>query len=254
MIAKIEKHEAIDNIESIMAAADAIMVARGDLGVEIPPENVPGIQKMLVKRASGIGKPVIIATQMLRSMVDSPRPTRAEAADVANAVYEGADAVMLSEETAVGSFPDQAVAFMARIAASAEKDFQHDKYLSLFPQKDVSASVAYAACVLADHLGAAAIIATTRSGATARNIARFRPRPKIIALSPEPATVNQLSLVWGCIPLRVRETPSADEKVEKAVAAALGAGLVKTGDLVVITAGHPEYLEGTTNMIQVKRV
>lgn len=254
VIAKIEKHEAIANIESIMAVADAVMVARGDLGVEIPPENVPGIQRMLVKQAGIIGKPVIIATQMMRSMVDSPRPTRAEAADVANAVYQGADAVMLSEETAVGSFPDQAVAFMARIAASTEKDFQHEKYLSLFPQKDISASVAYAACVLADHLGAEAIIATTRSGSTARNIARFRPRPKIIALSPEPATVKQLSMVWGCISHRVRETPDADEMVEKAIAAALDAGLVKTGDLVVITAGHPEYKAGTTNMIQVKQV
>ena len=237
VIAKIEKHEAIANIESIMEAADAIMVARGDLGVEIPPENVPGIQRMLVKKAGSMGKPVIIATQMLRSMVDSPRPTRAEAADVANAVYQGADAVMLSEETAVGSFPDQAVAFMARIAASTEKDFQYDKHLNMFPQKDVSASVAYAACVLADHLDAEAIIATTRSGATARNIARFRPRPKIIALSPEPASVKQLSMVWGCIPQQIRETPGAEEKVEKAVAAALDAGLVKAGDLVVDNGG-----------------
>jgi pyruvate kinase len=252
VIAKIEKHEAIANIESIMAAADAIMVARGDLGVEIPPENVPGIQRKLVKQANAIGKPIIIATQMLRSMVDSPRPTRAEAADVANAVYQGADAVMLSEETAVGSFPDLAVAFMARIAASTEKDFQYEKYLNLFPQKDVSASVAYAACVLADHLDAAAVIATTRSGATARNIARFRPKPNIIALSPEPTTVKQLSMVWGCIPYQVKETPGAEEKVEKAAAAALEAGLVKTGDLVVITAGHPEFKAGTTNMIQVK--
>ncbi len=254
VIAKIEKHEAIANIESIMEATDAVMVARGDLGVEIPPENVPGIQRMLVKQAGSMGKPVIIATQMLRSMVDSPRPTRAEAADVANAVYQGADAVMLSEETAIGSFPDQAVAFMARIAASTEKDFQYDKYLKLFPQKDVSASVAYAACVLADHLNAEAIIATTRSGATAKNIARFRPRPKIIALSPEPTTVKQLSMVWGCIPHRIRETPGAGEKVEIAVAEALDAGVVKRGDLVVITAGHPEYKAGTTNMIQVKEV
>lgn len=253
VIAKIEKHEAIANIKSIMEIADAVMAARGDLGVEIPPENVPGIQRMLIKQAGIIGKPVIIATQMLRSMVDSPRPTRAEAADVANAVYQGADAVMLSEETAIGSYPDQAVAFMARIAASTEKDFQHDKYLSIFPKKDVSASVAYAACVLADHLDAAAIIATTRSGATARNIARFRPKPKIIALSPEPSTVKELSMVWGCIPHRVRETSDAEAMVEKAVGVALDAGLVKKGDLVVITAGHPEYMVGTTNMIQVKQ-
>ncbi len=254
VIAKIEKHEAVSNIDSIMAAADAIMVARGDLGVEIPLETVPGIQKMLVKRAGNIGKPVIIATQMLRSMVESPRPTRAEAADVANAVYEGADAVMLSEETASGSFPDQAVAFMRKIATSAENDFRHEKYLEPLLEKDVSASVAYAACVLADHLDAKAIIATTRSGATARNIARFRPRPKLIALSPDAETVRQLSLVWGCIPCCVRETPDTDEKIENAARAALEAGLVANGDLVVITAGHPEYREGTTNMIQVKRL
>jgi len=254
VVAKIEKHEAIGNIDAIMAVADAIMVARGDLGVEIPPETVPGIQKMLVKQAGDHGKPVIIATQMLRSMVESPRPTRAEAADVANAVYEGADAVMLSEETASGSFPEQATAFMAKIAESAEKDFQYEKYLGSLRQKDVNASVAYAACVLADHLEAKAIIATTRSGATARNIARFRPRPLIIALSPEPKTVNRLSLVWGCIPLWVQETPDTDEKIEKAAKAALKAGLVVPGDLVVITAGHPEYVEGTTNMIQVMRL
>lgn len=254
VIAKIEKHEAIANIESIIAVADAVMVARGDLGVEIPPETVPGIQKMLVKKAGDAGKPVIIATQMLRSMVESPRPTRAEAADVANAVYEGADAVMLSEETASGSFPQEAATFMAKIAESAEKDFHHEKYLGPLSEKDVSTSVAYAACVLADHLGAKAIIATTRSGATARNIARFRPRPAIIALSPEAKTVNRLSLVWGCIPHCLQETPDTDEKIDTAAKAALEAGLAKSGHLVVITAGHPEYVEGTTNMIQVKRL
>ncbi len=254
VIAKIEKHEAIVNIDAIIAAADALMVARGDLGVEIPPETVPGIQKMVVARASAAGKPVIIATQMLRSMVDAPRPTRAEAADVANAVYDGADAVMLSEETATGAFPDQAAAFMSRIAASAEKDFHHERYLGLLPGKDVSASVAHASCVLADHLDAAAIIATTRSGATARNIARFRPRSKLIALSPEISTVRQLAMVWGCIPCLASEAMNPDEMIDTAATAALNAGLVNRGDLVVITAGQPEFVEGTTNMMRVKRV
>ncbi|MBW2370461.1 MAG: pyruvate kinase, partial [Deltaproteobacteria bacterium] len=235
VIAKIEKHEALGNIDDIMSAADGIMVARGDLGVEIPPENVPNIQKMLVKKANVLGKPVIIATQMLRSMVDAPRPTRAEAADVANAVFEGADAIMLSEETATGSFPDQAVAFMARIAESAEREFQHDKYLGLIPKKEMSESVAHASCVLADHLDAAAVIATTRSGATARYIARFRPRARIIALSPDLATVRRLSLVWGCIPHWVPGTKNTDEMIENAAGTSLESGMVKPGDLVVIT-------------------
>ncbi len=252
VIAKIEKHEAIENIDEIMAAADGIMVARGDLGVEIPPENVPRIQKMLVKKANEVGKPVIIATQMLRSMVDAPRPTRAEAADVANAVFEGADAVMLSEETATGKFPDQAVAFMARIAESAERDFMHEKYLRLIPQKEVSASVAHASCVLADHLDAAAIIATTRSGATAQNISRFRPKPKLIALSPEETTARKLALVWGCFSLWVQEAKNPEEMIEMAAATVIESGLVQKGDLIVITSGQPEFIQGTTNMLKVR--
>ncbi len=252
VIAKIEKHEAISNIDDIMASADGIMVARGDLGVEIPPENVPGIQKMLVKKANDVGKPVIIATQMLRSMVDAPSPTRAEAADVANAVFEGADAVMLSEETATGLYPDRAVAFMARIAESAEKDFMHEKYLRLIPQKEISASVAHASCVLADHLDAVAILATTRSGATAQNIARFRPKPKLIALSPEKATARRLSLVWGCNSLWVAEAKTPEEMIEMASATVIESGLAEKGDLIVITSGHPEFIQGSTNMLQVR--
>lgn len=254
VIAKIEKHEALNNIDSIMAAADGIMVARGDLGVEIPPENVPNIQKMLVKRANAVGKPVIIATQMLRSMVNSPRPTRAEAADVANAVFEGADAVMLSEETATGAFPDQAVAFMARIAESAEKNFSHERYLQMVPTREVSASVAHAACVLADHLGAAAIIATTRSGSTAKNISRFRPQPKLIVLSPELETVRRLALYWGCIPRLVPRSSDTDEMIDTATDVALKTGQVNKGELVVITAGQPEYVKGTTNILRVNRL
>lgn len=252
VIAKIEKHEAIVNVDEIMAAADGIMVARGDLGVEIPLENVPRIQKMLVKKANEVGKPVIIATQMLRSMVAAPQPTRAEAADVANAVFEGADAVMLSEETATGMFPDQAVAMMARIAESAEKDFMHEKYLRLVPQKEVSASVAHASCVLADHLDAAAIIASTRSGATAQNIARFRPKPKLIALSPEETTARRLALVWGCFPLWVQEARDPEEMIEMAAATLIELGLAKKGDLIVITSGQPGFIQGTTNMLKVR--
>jgi pyruvate kinase len=254
VIAKIEKHEALNNIEKIMNAADGIMVARGDLGVEIPLENVPNIQKTLVSRANAVGKPVIIATQMLRSMVDSPRPTRAEAADVANAVLDGADAVMLSEETASGDYPVQALQFIARIAESAEEEYPHEKYLQVLSKMDVAASVAHASCILAEHLDATAIIATTHTGSTAIHISRFKPRPKIISLSPNRVTVRRLSLIWGCIPGFLAYTRDTDEMIENAAQSALKTGNVSRGDLVVITAGHPVWLSGTTNMMRVKKL
>ena len=254
VIAKIEKHEALDNIESIMDSSDGIMVARGDLGVEIPLEKVPEIQKMLVRIANTTGKPVIIATQMLRSMVNSPRPTRAEATDVANAVLDGTDAVMLSEETASGSYPVEAVEFMVRIAENAEKNFPHNKYLQLMPKKDISGSVAYASCVLADHLNARAIVATTRSGFTASQISRFKPKPPIIALSPDPQTVRRLALYWGCCPFLEEDSVDTDARLEEASASALKTGKVNQGDLVVITAGHPVRAAGTTNMLKVKNL
>ncbi len=254
VIAKIEKHEALTHIDQIMEVSDGIMVARGDLGVEIPLENVPGIQKMLIAKANVMGRPVIIATQMLRSMVDSPRPTRAEATDVANAVLDGADAIMLSEETAMGEYPVEAVQFMRRIALHTEKDFPYDKYLRLLPNPEVSESVAYAACVLADHLDAAAIIATTQSGFTAKQISKFRPKSKVIALSPDPETVRRLSLYWGCIPTFQEKTDNTDEMIDKAAIAASETGYVSRGDKVVITAGHPLWVAGTTNMIQVKTI
>jgi pyruvate kinase len=191
---------------------------------------------------------------MLRSMVTAPRPTRAEAADVANAVFEGADAVMLSEETATGEFPSQAVSFMARIARSAEENFPHERYLKMVPKREISASVAHAACVLADHLDASAIIATTRSGATARNISRFRPRPRLIALSTEEQTVRRLALYWGCTPRLVTNAVDMHAMMEEATRAAIATGLVSQGELVVITAGQPDYVEGTTNILKVNRL
>jgi len=254
VIAKIEKHEALDNIDDIIAVSDGIMVARGDLGVEIPLENVPGIQTMLVSKANAAGKPVIVATQMLRSMVNAPRPTRAEATDVANGVMDGADAVMLSEETAIGSYPVEAVQYMVRIAESAEKRYPHDKYLRLIPQKEVSESVAHASCVLADHLEAAAIVATTRSGHTAMQISRFKPKPKLIALSPDEITIRRLCLYWGCLPSLVSEAKDTDERIENAALSALKTGLVQKDDTVVITSGHPAWVEGTTNMLRVKKL
>lgn len=254
IIAKIEKHEAVDRIDEIVEAADGIMVARGDLGVEIPLEEVPVVQKMLIDRANASGKPVITATQMLRSMVDSPRPTRAEAADVANAVLDGTDAVMLSEETAIGSYPVQSVQFMVRIVKSAETHFPHARYLRLVPKKGVAESVAYAACVLADHLDARAIIAPTQSGQTARQISRFKPRQPIISLSPRGNTVRRLTLCRGCLPRLVADPVDTDDMIESAARSALETGLVASGDLAVITAGHPVGIAGSTNMVRVRKL
>ncbi|MFO7666680.1 MAG: pyruvate kinase [Desulfobacterales bacterium] len=254
VIAKIEKHEALDDIDGIMEATDGIMVARGDLGVEIPLENVPNIQKLLVKKANNMGKPVIIATQMLRSMVSAPRPSRAEANDVANAVLDGTDAVMLSEETASGEYPVHAIQYMRRIAEKAEENFPHERYLRLMPKKDISESVAYASCVLADHLDASAIVATTRSGSTAAHISRFRPKTRIIALSPEKSAVRRLALCWGCLPSLVVELKGKDNMADSSAVSALASGYVSKGDLIVITSGYPEYVEGTTNMMRVVRL
>jgi len=254
VIAKIEKHEALINIDEIMEISDGIMVARGDLGVEIDIENIPGIQKMLVVKANAAGKPVIIATQMLRSMVHAPRPTRAEASDVANAVLDGADAVMLSEETASGDFPVEAVRYMARIAANVEKTYPHDRYLKVLPAKKIPDAVAYASCVLADHLEAKAIVPTTRSGFTAKQISRFRPKTKIIALSPDQTTVRRLALYWGCLPSFVPDPRDTDEMIEKAAQSALATGNVAKGDLIIITAGYPVWAAGTTKMLKVKKL
>ncbi len=254
VIAKIEKHEALDHIDAIVEASDGIMVARGDLGVEIALERVPGIQKMLVQKANTAGKPVIIATQMLRSMVESPRPTRAEATDVANAVLDGTDALMLSEETASGQYPVQAVAYMARIAQTAEANYPYDKSFHQISKAEMSESVAHAACILADHLNAEAIVATTKSGFTAQQISRFRPKSRIISLSPDSQTVRRLTLYWGCLPGHVPYTKDTDKMFDFASEFAQETGYAKKGDLVVITAGHPLWETGTTNMITVRRL
>jgi pyruvate kinase len=254
VIAKIEKHEALNDIDNIVDVSDGIMVARGDLGVEIPLENVPGTQKTLVRKGNEAGKPVIIATQMLRSMVDSPRPTRAEATDVANAVLDGADALMLSEETAMGSYPVRAVEYMARIAKVSEEKYPYAKSFQEILQTRISESVAHATCILSDHLSARAIIATTKSGYTAHQIARFRPKSRIIAVSPDIRTVRQLALYWGCMPGLMDYTRETDEMFDRASEFAIEKGHAKKGDLVVITAGHPMWEAGTTNMITVRRL
>jgi pyruvate kinase len=254
VIAKIEKHEALDNIDAIMEISDGIMVARGDLGVEIPLEDVPLIQKRLIHQANLHGKPVITATQMLRSMVNSPRPTRAEATDIANAVLDGTDAIMLSEETASGSYPVESVMYMNRLATAAETGFPFEQFLRLIPRKDISESVAHASCILADHLDAKAIVAHTLTGRTARYISRFRPRQPIVALSPNIKTLRRLALCWGCQPRLINDPQDTDDMIEKATRAARDAGDVSAGDLIVITVGHPVWVSGTTNMLRVKRV
>jgi len=254
VIAKIEKHEAVEEADAILEVSDGIMLARGDLGVEIPLERVPGIQKRLIRQANNRGKPVITATQMLRSMVDSPSPTRAEATDVANAVLDGTDAVMLSEETASGKYPVESLRFMVRILEATEASFPHAWYLSQTPKDTVSESVAHAACVLADHLGASAIVAPTSSGKTAEHVSRFRPRQRIIALSPNPAAVRRAALYWGCHPVHTEPFGGGDDVIQASVQEALQHGCVSAGDLLVVTAGHPFWVPGSTNMIRVRRV
>ncbi|PIE69964.1 MAG: pyruvate kinase [Deltaproteobacteria bacterium] len=254
VVAKIEKHESLSNIDAILEAADAIMIARGDLGVEIPLETVPNIQKRLIRLANNRGKPVIVATQMLRSMCESPRPTRAEANDVANAVLDGADAVMLSEESASGLYPVKAVHYLAAIASSAEERYPHTQYLNLSPRMEISESVAYAACVLAEHLGAQAVVAATTSGFTAKQISRFRPRAKILAMSHDSSAVRRLSLYWGCIPLHVPLAEDMDQMFTLCAETAVQEQAVAAGDRIVITAGYPLGQAGTTTMIKVKEI
>jgi pyruvate kinase len=257
VIAKIEKQEALDHVDDILSVADGIMVARGDLGVEIPLERVPLVQKMLIRRALAAGKPVITATQMLGSMVDNPRPTRAEVADVANAVLDGTDAIMLSEETAKGSYPVEAVAMMARIAADAETGFTFGAWAEeLHRRRDapLPMAVGRAAAELAASIDAACIITFTHSGATARLVARCRPGRPILALTPVAETYRRLALVWGVIPALAERMESTDVMITRALIAARSAGLANKGARVVVTAGAPVDVAGTTNLIRTETV
>ena len=257
VIAKIEKFEALDNIDDIVAVAGGIMVARGDLGVEIPLELVPRAQKMLIAKANRAAIPVITATQMLRSMVDNPRPTRAEVSDVANAILDGTDAVMLSEETAVGKHPVKAVQVMHRVAADVELDFDHATWIKRqFNDGELSfeAAVAHSAVRMAEDSGATAIITYTRSGSTTRLVARYRPRQKLLSMTPGVATATRMALVFGADPLLTEEGRTGEEMERVAIREALAGGFVKPGDAVVITAGLPFDVMGTTNLIKVSRV
>ncbi len=256
IIAKIERHAALKHIDEIMEAADGIMVARGDLGVEIPLEEVPLVQKELIKRANSTGKPVITATQMLRSMVENPRPTRAEASDVANAILDGTDAIMLSEETATGRYPVKAVKFMVMISKATERTFPHEAFLPPKPyqSREIADSMSHAACLMAEDLEVAAIITPTRTGRTARLVSRYRPRYPILAFSPKSSTVRRLILSWGVHPILVPEFTNVDEIVGKGITASLQRGWVEKGQRVVVTAGTPVDLPGTTNLIKVEEL
>jgi len=256
VVAKIEKPEALDNIDDIIAAVDAIMVARGDLGIEIPAEEVPIAQKRIIEKCNREGVAVITATQMLESMIHHPRPTRAEASDVANAILDGTDAIMLSGETSIGAHPVEAARTMVRIAKEVE-EHKSEVFTCPFlaPEKrethTVADAVTHAARETAHDLDAAAIITPTASGYTAHLMSRYRPRSPIVAVTPSLVVQRQLMLYWGVTPLLAPRTDNTDEMIAHAVEAARERGLVKVGDTLVITAGSAGTAPGTTNLIKV---
>ena len=254
IIAKIENAAGVANIDEILSVADGIMVARGDLGVEIPLEDIPVIQKSIISKAYSAGMPVITATQMLESMTKNPRPTRAEITDVANAIYDGSSAIMLSGETAIGKYPVDAVKTMAKIAERTESDINYRERFSRLEQtgfKGVTTAVSHAACTTSLDLNAKAIIAVSKSGKTLRRISRFRPETVIVGCTPSKKTCRQLKLSWGVYPLMIEEKSNTDELFDHAVSTARENGLVAFGDLAVLTAGTPLGVSGTTNMIKV---
>jgi pyruvate kinase len=265
LIAKIERRRALDRIHEIIAAADGVMVARGDLAVETSFQDVPIIQKTIIGLCNRVGKPVITATQMLESMIVHSRPTRAEAADVANAVFDGTDALMLSAETAVGAHPVEAVTAMAAIAARADAALPYEAILRdrarLHAREragdqgaETSEAIALAACQAAEAVGAAAIVASTESGSTARRVSRFRPRRPIIAVTHAEPSWRQLSLVWGVRPVLVEPSATLDELVDRGVRSAVAVGAAHPNELVVVTAGFPLGRPGTTNFLKVVKV
>lgn len=255
IIGKIEAQEALDSLEEILEVADGLMVARGDLGVEIPTEEVPLAQKRIIECCNRAGKPVITATQMLDSMQRNPRPTRAEASDVANAIFDGTDAVMLSGETAAGKYPVEAVRTMARIAERAEEALgQFRRPPVRWPQGTVTDAISYAVAALAHDLNAAAVITSTQTGQTARRVSKYRPRCPIVAVTPQEDVARRLTLCWGVYPTVQRSTATTDEMLQVAIDGALETKIVKHGDLVVITAGVPVGQPGSTNLLKVHTV
>lgn len=253
IIAKIENMEGVENIDEILRVVDGVMVARGDLGVEVPLEDVPSLQKKLIQRGIAAGKPVITATQMLDSMIKNPRPTRAEATDVANAIYDGTSAIMLSGESAVGAYPVEAVETMVRIALRAEANMDYIRRFSrdTSASTDVTNAISHATVTSAHDLNASAIITVTKSGSTARILSRYRPACVIVGCTTEKHVWRQLALSWGTMPLMIAEESNTDDLFEHAVDAAVQNGLVHDGELVVLTAGVPLGISGTTNLMKV---
>ena len=256
ILAKIEKREALEALDEILEVSDAIMVARGDLGLEIPAEEVPVRQKEIVHACHQEGVPVVVATQMLESMIEAPRPTRAEASDVANAILDGSDAVMLSGETAIGRHPARAVAVMREISAKTEQGVQGPPRGSRPRQAEtqIADAVCEATARVASAVGATLIATVTSSGYTARRVARERPRQPIVALTPDPVVRRQLALVWGVAPFQIAPYTSADEMLEGAERALRGSGCVQDGDVILLTAGLPIGGRGTTNLLKVHRI
>jgi pyruvate kinase len=253
VIAKIEKMEAVRNLEAILQVVEGIMVARGDLGVEIPIDEVPIVQKRIIRHCNAAGKPVITATQMLDSMMNNPRPTRAEVTDVANAIFDGTDAVMLSGETAAGSYPLESVRMMAKVAIRADAAlpdrnvFSGDQRL----KRQMTEVVAQATVEMARALGATAILCATTSGSTVRLIAKYRPDGRLIAATPVPETYRRLALTWGAAPILIGEVLDTDQMMEETISTAANRRLIKTGDRVILTAGVPVNIVGNTNLIRV---
>lgn len=257
LIAKIENREGVENFDSIVQVSDGIMIARGDLGVELPLIEVPRLQKMMIRKCFLAGKPCVTATQMLESMIQNPRPTRAEASDVANAIYDSTSAVMLSGETAIGQHPLQVVKVMRELIEETERDFQYYDFFEKCTQKsfhDVPSSVTQASIKTAYSSNARAIFAFTTSGMTARLLSRFRPKPLIVAMTPKEKVYHQLALSWGVVPLLSKKNHSIQEAMKEITHFALSEEIVQYGDLVVVTAGTPFGTAGTTNMMIVDSI
>lgn len=257
VIAKIERGTAVDRFDSILLVSDGIMVARGDLGVDIPLERVPLVQKEIIRKCNQAGKPVITATQMMESMVSAPSPTRAEVADVANAIFDGTDAVMLSAETSIGKYPVQAVKMMANIARETEDKLPYDQMLSergKWLEQKTDELISYSACYTAHNLGVVAIVAFTQSGSTAGRVSKYRPRTPILAITADAMVVGRLMLRWGVYPFQIAGASSVDELFSTAAKLCRRLGLAEKGDLIVVTGGIPVGVAGSTNLLKVERV
>ncbi len=257
IISKIERGEAVTHLDQILSASDGLMVARGDLGVDIPLERLPLVQKEMIRKCNALGKPVITATQMLESMIAAARPTRAEVTDVANAIFDGTDAVMLSAETSIGKYPVQAVEMMARIARATEGELPYEQMLiqkgiAFEPQTDEA--ISYDACRTAHQLGAVAIVAFTESGSTARRVSKYRPEVPILAIGPSEPICRRLLLCWGVQTFQIAKPSSVDELFATGARLPKDRGMARSGDLIVITGGLPLGVAGTTNLLKVERI